>query len=271
MEKNNYEIIISTCDKFSDLWEANVLLLNQNWPDRNARTYLVTDAPTDRKFPGVEVVSAGEGLEITDRLRTALGKVQSEYVIFTLDDYFFTQRIDQEKINRALQFLEEEKADYIQLYPQPRGFLKKDGARESEQYPGIYLLDMSEGNYKVVLTPGIWRTDFMRQTLTGSMNAWEYEVSLTPRARELNARCATSNCSELPYLDVIRKGKLLRKADRYFRSNPIYRSEREVMKWKDEFSLQLRTFLKFWLPKWMFRLVKKIMIKAGHRFYSPVS
>lgn len=271
MKQRDYEIMISTCDKFSDLWDANVLLLNQNWPTRDTRTYLVTDAETCRVFPGIQVISAGEGKEITDRLAVALGYVHSKYVILTLDDYFFTQPINEEKIDNALRFMEENTVDYVQLYPQPRRFLKRDGARESEKYPGIYFLDLSEGNYKVVLTPGIWRTDFMRKTLRGSMNAWQYEVSLTGIARSLNAVCATSNCGELLYLDVIRKGKLLRKANRYFKKNPIYQSERKVMKWKDELILKIRTALGFWLPKGALRFLKKLMMKCGLTFYSPVS
>ena len=273
MTNQNYEIIISTCGKFSDLWDANVRLLNRNWPDRNARTYLVTDDPTDRTFPGVEVVSAGAGREITDRLKTVLDSVSTEYVIFTLEDYFLTERIHQEKIDRALQFLKEYGADYIQLYPQPRGFLRRDGARQTKDFPGIYLVDLSRGNYKVVLTPGIWRTDFMRKTLEGTepMNAWQYEVFLTQRARQLKALCATSNCGEFPYLDVIRKGKILPKAARYFRKHPIYRSDREVMPWRSAASLEFRGWLKRILPAWLFRAVKKFMIRRGHTFYSPVS
>ena len=67
--KNNieYDVIISTCDKFSDLWEAHSLLLNKNWKNRGNNTYLVTDAPTDRKLEGIEIICAGEGLEITKR------------------------------------------------------------------------------------------------------------------------------------------------------------------------------------------------------------
>lgn len=270
MKKHNYEIIISTCGAYSDLWEANALLLNQNWPDRPA-TWLVTDAPTDRKLSGVEIIAAGMGLEMPDRLVAALEKIQSEYIILTLDDYFFTQRIEQEKIDRALQFMEENNVDYVQLYPQPRDFLRRDGAKESKKYPGIYMLDIRKGNYKVVLTPGIWRRDFMLKTLKGGMNAWRYEVSLTDTAREVGAVCATSNCGELPYLDVIRKGKLLRKAYRYFQKNPIYRSDREVMKWKDEWVLNLRTWLKFWMPRGVLRAMKKVMMRLGHSFYSPVS
>lgn len=55
---NNFSIIISTCDKFSDLWDAHVQLLNQNWADRNVETFLLTDKPTDRKFKNITVVAA---------------------------------------------------------------------------------------------------------------------------------------------------------------------------------------------------------------------
>lgn len=270
MRKQPFEIIISTCDKFSDLWEANALLLNQNWPERPT-TWLVTDAPTDRKLQGIEIIAAGEGLEMPDRLAVAMEKIQSEYIVFTLDDYFFTQPIDVAKLLRVLEYMEDKRVDYVQLYPQPRDFLRRDGAKESKEYPGIYMLDIREGNYRVVLTPGIWRKDFMRKTLKGGMNAWQYEVSLTGIAREVGAVCATSNCGELPYLDVIRKGKLLRKANRYFRKNPIYRSDREVMKLRDEWALNLRTWLKFWMPRGVLRAMKKMMIRLGHSFYSPVS
>ena len=70
--ENKFSIIISTCDKFSDLWDAHILLLNQNWADRNVETFLVTDKPTDRTFENVTVVAAGEGTEITERLKTVM-------------------------------------------------------------------------------------------------------------------------------------------------------------------------------------------------------
>ena len=78
--ENNFSIIISTCDKFSDLWDAHILLLNQNWADRNVETFLVTDKPTDRTFENVTVVAAGEGTEITERLRAVMPLIKTEYV-----------------------------------------------------------------------------------------------------------------------------------------------------------------------------------------------
>ena len=65
-QENDFTVVISTCDKFSDLWDAHILLLNQNWPDRNVMTFLVTDKPTERKYDSVTIVAAGENTEITE-------------------------------------------------------------------------------------------------------------------------------------------------------------------------------------------------------------
>lgn len=271
MQNNRFELIISTCQQYCDLWDANVLLLNRNWPDRNVPTYLVTDEATDRRFDGVEVICAGSGLQIPQRLAVALDAVTAEYVILLLEDYFLTQRIDSEKIHRALDFMDSHKADYLQLYPQPDDFLRRDGAVQIPEHPGIYIIDTSRGNYKVVLTPGIWRKDFLQATLKEEQNIWEYEVSLTAAAHQAGALCATSNRNELPYLDVIRKGKLLGKAARYFRRHSFFHCQRQVMHPLAEWALDFRTVLKFRLPPRVFRCLKSLMVTLGFKFYSPVA
>lgn len=270
MERIHFELIISTCDKFSDLWDAHVLLMNQNWKDRNAIAHLVTDKAIDRKLEGVQLVCAGEGTEITQRLSCALQNVKEKYILFTLDDYFLTTPIDSAAIQRSLHVMEEEKLDYMRLYSATKTELKKDGAVEFVNHKGYYLRDLTSGNYKVSLYPGLWRTEFMRQTLDEVLNAWQYEVALTTMARKLNARCAISNYDEFPFLDVIRKGKLLRKANRYFKKNPIYKSERPVMSRQAEFKLFLMRLTQQYLPKPIFKTLKKILIKCGMNFYSPI-
>ena len=271
----DYEVIISTCEKFSDLWDAHVLLMERNWK-AHGKAYLVTDAPADRRYAGVEVVCAGADTEITQRLRFALERVTSQYILFTLDDYFLTEPIDQEALQRTLAVMEAEKLDYIWLdsptnpYMPNRQELRREGAVELKDHPGYYLRNMAEGNYKISLYPGLWRTDFMRQTLEETRNAWQYEVALTEMAHRLGARCGVSHHGEFPFLDVIRKGKVLRKAHRYFQQNPIYRSQREVMGFWDEWKLSFRMWLKRALPKTAFILLKKLMIKCGMTFYSPV-
>ena len=268
MQNNrDFEIIISTCDKFSDLWDANIFFINQNWGDRRTNTYLVTDKNTEKVFDNVSVVCAGADTEITQRLRTALEKITSEFIVFTLDDYFLTTHIEDSKIQHAINVMKKEKLDYLRLYSATKHYLKKEGAKEIS--PGFYLRNINDGDYKISLYPGIWRTEFMRKTVVESMNAWEYEVALTPIARKLGARCAISNNNEFPFLDVIRKGKILRKAKKYFDKNPIYITTRETMTAKDEFMLSFRTWLRHYLPKPFFKAIKKLRKIKGYQFYSP--
>lgn len=270
MKENRFEILISSCQKYSDLWQGNNMFLNRNWPDRNTATYLVTDEPTEYSFPGVTILCAGSGLEFTQRLAFALETLSAEFVLLTLEDYYFTQPIQTENIYRALDFMEEWGADYLQLYPQPVSFLRRDGAREVPGYPGIYFVDVHHGQYKVVLTPGLWRRDFLKKTLETSLNPWQYEVSLTAAAREYGAVCATSNRGEMPYLDVIRKGKLLPSAALYFRKERVCHISRPMLGLWESWVLGLRTMLKFYLPTWALRMLKGWMLRLGYTFYTPL-
>lgn len=267
--ENQFDVIISTCDLYSDLWDANLLLLEQNWPGRPGSTFLVTDRPTNRVYPNVTLLAAGEGKEITERLAAALEQIHTDYVLLTLEDYFLTEPIYTEKIVKAIGYMEAENIDYLRLYPATKHYLRREGALSSDRFPGFYLRNMAEGDYKISLYPGLWRTSFMRNTVSEKMNAWQYEIALTDMARQLNARCSISNNREFPFLDVIRKGKVLRKAHRYFQKNPIYSSDRKVMKAKDEFLIQFRTVLRHWLPKPLFFMMKRVMTKCGIQFMSP--
>lgn len=268
--KIGFEIIISTCDKFSDLWDAHILLMNQNWKDRDAVAHLVTDKETNRKLEGVHIVCAGEGTEITQRLARALQDVKEKYILFTLDDYFLTTPIDNEALQRSLQVMETENLDYMRLYSVSRRYLRVGSITEFPEHKNYFLRNLETGNYKISLYPGLWRTDFMRQTLSETLNAWQYEVALTAMARKLDARCAISNNNEYPFLDVIRKGKVLRKANRYFKKNPIYQSDRPVMAWTAEFKIWLMGFVKRTLPRFAVKRLKRFLIKCGMTFYSPV-
>lgn len=265
-----FELIICTCDRYGDLWEGHMALLEENWGDRNARTILVTDKPTDAAFPGVEILAAGEGAEFTQRLALALERVQSKYILFTLDDYFLTRPIDSAALEGDIRFMEAEQVDYLRLYPASRHQMKVEGAWTVQDFPGYYVRNMARGDYKISLYPGIWRVDFMKKTLELPRNAWEYEVAVSELAKELGAKCAISCHREFPILDVVRKGKLLPKARWYFHRHPIYHGGRETLPCWDAWRIELRTMLRHWLPGPVFQASKRWLARRGHRFYSPV-
>ena len=74
--------------------------------------------------------------------------------------------------------------------------------------------------------------------------AWAFEVSLSGRATEYGAKCLCSYNDDYSILDVVRKGKILHGAHRYFKKHPgIYSGNRPVQSWVYESALWVKTML----------------------------
>lgn len=172
-------LLILSCDKFSDLWDGHIKLLEQNWPDRNIDTYIVTDTPTDKKYPGVKIISAGTEVEWSDRLAFALKNVKTENVFVTLDDYFLIQKVDDQSISSLIDMMNKEHIDYVRLFPRP----KRATREELPDYKGVNRIDTS-CDYSVNLYSGIWKRSFIESCVRIPLNAWKFEVSLHKRAEE---------------------------------------------------------------------------------------
>lgn len=245
-------MLISSCDAYSDLWNGHVELLNRNWPERDFDVLLVTDKPTGRAFNGVDVVAAGAD---------ALERVKTPYVLLTLDDYYPVNSISEEKIGFLLSQMEKLGIDYLRLFKRPKPKRKIPG------YESLYWVDL-DGNYRVNLYAGIWKLEFLKATVDKKLNAWQYEVSLAGKAREYGALCAASLGGEFETLDVVRKGKILHKAARYFRNDPVYNGDREPCPLAYEAQIALRTCMTEHLPKGVIAAMKRLMSKFGFTFYS---
>ena len=263
MLQQKVTMLIFSCDKFSDLWDGHVKLLEKNWSDRKMETYIVTDKETDKHYNSVKILCAGENAEFTDRVSYALSKVKTEYVFVTLDDYFLPKRINTKAIQNLVKIMDLENLDYLRLYLRS----KRSNKEQIKNYKGICWVDTS-CRYSVNLYPGIWKKDFMMKTAIERKNPWQYEVSLPRLARENNARCAMSYRKEFEILDVVRKGKILNRANRYLRKHNIYNGDRPVQSRWYEFKLCIQTMGSRLLPTWMFNKLRGFLIKRGHHFYS---
>ena len=262
MLDNKLTLTIHSCQKFSDLWDSHIYLLNKNWHNREVRTLIVTDEENDKRYKNVEILPTGIGKEMSDRMKEALKIINTKYILVTLDDYFPIYEINSEKIERLIDIMEKEDIDYMRLFHRP------NSNHRFKHYKDIYKIDLYDDQYAVNLYVGIWRKDFLEKTIRKTLNAWEYEVSLTNIAREINANCVMSKGKEFETLDVIRKGKILTKANKYLKNNNLKIGNREVMKKKDEFIIEFRTILKKMLPKKIVIKIKNYLKNKGYKFYS---
>lgn len=124
-----FEILILSCDAFSDIWEINGAFLKQNWKESLRNASLVTETSEPDFAPPIRIVHTGKQV-YADKVQLALEEIQSPYVILLLDDYLLTKRIDQKEIESVLLEAAENNADYIR-FDRFRGEKKKKGSQQS--------------------------------------------------------------------------------------------------------------------------------------------
>ena len=256
-------MLIFSCEKFSDLWDAHVRLLEENWPDRGMKTYLVTDAPHQTDFAHVSVLPAGRDASFTARVRCACAAVHTKYIFLTLDDYFLIHPVDSEHIQQLVDVMEREKLDYLRLYDRPKRATGAQLVGERDLYHII-----NDTRYSVNLYAGIWRKDFLLRTAVGERSPWSYEASLSHAAVALHGNCAMDAAHVFQILDVVRKGKILNKANRYLKKRDLYHGDRPVQSRWYEIALAVRTFGVRHMPRPVVELARQFMMKRGRHYYS---
>ncbi len=264
--KEKLSLLIHSCGAYSDLWDGQIRLLNTHWGDRHVDTYILTDTnPRGLSYEGVTILEAGAGSEITERIQCFLKVCRTRYVFVTLDDYYLIRSVSIERIRYLIHAMEDGGLSYLRIFK-----LGSDG----EPMPGTdrlhrIRLDQDKSRYYINLYPGIWDVNFMERTIRKPLNAWQYEVSLTPIARELGVTCAVDRQDDYVILDVVRKGKLLHKAARYFKKHPgLYTGDRAVNTYRYEWKLKLIAVFQKVTPKSLQHKVKAYLKKKGRTFFS---
>lgn len=262
--KKKMTMLILSCDKFSDLWDGHVKQLETYWPDREMDTYIVTDKQSKKKYNNVNIFSAGDNVEWSDRLLKALDMVKTEYVFITLDDYFLIRPVSTSKISKLIEMMEQYDLDYVRLFKRPT-----KATREAiPNFPKAYMIDCGF-KYSVNLYSGMWKTKFMKNCVAEPLDPWKFEVELPKMACAYGAKCAVSNNKDFVILDVVRKGKLLHNSHYYFKRHPgIYDGDRKVNSWGYELPLAIKTIVGRYTPMPVHNKIKKVMRKFGYQFFS---
>ena len=255
-------LLISSCNKFSDLWDEHFLLLKKHWKGLPWKVYLVTDKPTDKYYEGIEIISAGEDKDFPMRIRYAAEKIESDYILLTLDDYFIINEIDSQKLTYLINRAEKENISYLKLYDR-----RMTNPKKYEPLERLVPIDLSR-KYALTLYPAIWERHFLINSVKEDMTPWKYEPSLTRFAQEIDANCMFSHAGTFDILDVVRKGKVLHKADRYFKKNNIDIGNRPVISFFTELKLMVMDMISWYTPRKLFVAIKKVMSKMGWKFYS---
>jgi hypothetical protein len=202
---NNVAILVTSCDKYHDLWDPFFTLFFRYWPDCPYPVYLGTNhlKYNDKR---VKTITTSDD-DWSSRFRTVFEKIPEPYVIVMNEDFFLTKPVDTVKIEELIRYMVAQNSGCLRLFPCPG--------------PDLSCLDNPEvgeiskgADYRLSLQAAIWNKQTLLELLREGESAWELEINGTKRTNDLDVPflCVTGD-SPIPYFCTgVVKGKWVREA-----------------------------------------------------------
>lgn len=211
--KTDCTIVVSSCDGYSDLWVPFFKLLKIQWPDRPYPIVLNTETK-DFSFEdlNIKVPHFPNAQEMTwgERFIRVLESIDTEYILFMLEDYFLQEPVNQPMIEQCLEWMDED--PNIACFYLIEG--RKDACPKSEKYIG-FDKRQQKVVYKLSAQASVWRREqLIKYTSVEDQTAWEWEKEGTQRCLEYTEDFYIITKGEEPafkYYSEIRRGKWIRK------------------------------------------------------------
>ncbi len=206
-------VLVCSCDAYSDLWTPFFTLFWRNWPDCPYPVYLGANR-SHYDDPRVQTLQAGSDESWSKSLRLFLNRIDTEYVLFLLEDFFLTQRVSTAEINRHLEALHAFSGTALRLFPNPPPDRRANG---HDSIGSIHYL----APFRVSAQAGIWNRAALLNLLRDGENAWEFELNATARSRSNPDGFYCTLRPVLPYVHVVERGRWFPHAARRFREANI--------------------------------------------------
>ncbi|MDR1599318.1 MAG: hypothetical protein LBS11_05545 [Oscillospiraceae bacterium] len=217
-------LYVSSCDKYSDLWQPFFELFVKYWPDCPYPIVLGAESKPFR-MAGLDIRCPrwfSPGTDAPWGLLTMgmLDSIHTPYMVFMLDDFFLNKPVDQAMVERCL--------DWMDADPSAGGFiLKPISARKygNSPYPPFFQL-FDTGKYSEFTQAGVWRKETPRRLLKPFDTPWSWEARSGERNKAYADRlyCVDSRETSYAPIDyppggVLRKGELTQAGARTLEDN----------------------------------------------------
>ncbi len=262
-------ILVLSCDKYSDLWDDFFNLKERFWPDCPYPCYLATDT-IDYKREGVKLIKFGDIRTWTICARKAIKQIKEPYIALFLEDAFICKAIDTSIIAADLQFVIENKSDFLTL---ERNRMEKKLTSLDNVAPHIWRIDRHK-KYGIDTSAAIWEKGFLMKELEKEdCNAWQFEVNFCKEAAsEVGLKGNIFFDDRQPFnispVEVVRLGKLSPDAVKFYNhiGYNIDTSKRPLLSAREQFIFKA----KFNLEKipYLSNAIKAFSKLFGFKYFS---
>lgn len=209
-------VVISSCDKYSDLWQPFFTLFFRYWSDCPFKIYLIANH-LRYVDPRVTSITTGDDRDWSSSFRKAICDIQARYLIVLLEDYFLFSKVDTDKIVEYAQYMMAKNAAFLQLYSI---FLHAD---PSDDHPEIGPRNKG-ALYRISTQPAIWDKQALDMLFQDGESIWEFETKGTVRSNSLDMLFLGLKLgvkSPIPVCNATYRGKLVRSVIRLCRGENV--------------------------------------------------
>lgn len=217
-EAQKCAIVISSCNKYSDLWEPFFSLFFKYWPDCPFPIYLISNTLRfdDKR---VKTLLLGEDKGWASNIKSALSQISEPFILYMQEDYLLQSPVKTNKIQSLIRYMSKEEIASIRLIgsPDPR----------FEHNNPFNLMEVRKGEkYRVSLQAALWNKNAFINLLKEGETGWDMEEKGSIRSGD-SAGLFLSTRKRKPILDyyyytAIKKGKWMPGALRLLKREKIY-------------------------------------------------
>lgn len=187
---NRCAVLLTTCDSYDDAWYPFFRLLEINWADCPYPIYLNAETK-DYNYPGIDIRCIHPDTSEKDkkiiswskRLKQALLKIDADYILFMLEDFFIKRPVRTDVVNDCLNWMDEDtNVVFIDFY--------RDKTENSEIFRREFSEIERKNDWAINANCGLWRKSFLIDILRDE-NPWDFEMNATARWRRTDYKIFT--------------------------------------------------------------------------------
>ncbi len=195
-----YSILVNSCDAYFDTWNPFFRILEKTWPEASqVKIYLNTETCGYKdSFFDIEVlncINESSKNKWGERLINALDRIDSDYILFLLEDFYFERNVCYHEIEKCIDYMDENSNVGVFSFSSPQecediGYCKSN---KSDKYPG-FVIRKAKGYYKLNAGPSLWRKKTLRKWIFKNDTPWAWEAFGSKRSWFINGQFYARRC-----------------------------------------------------------------------------
>ena len=242
-------------DGYYDLWEDFLELFEMNWGECPFPLYIINNEKNLKfeKNYNVQVFHAGKDAEYSRKVQLALEKIDAEYYLLLLEDFFIGEQLNRDVLSSTLNYIDSNKIRYYRM-PLNEFISNNKKGKVEKISPSM--------EYTLSCQPSIWKKSFLKECIgEDNYNAWIFE-GIYVKSQKAHTVEFLKGCY-VDYRNILRlyhgalQGKILRETYIYFKKRGYtFRTKRGIINRKERIKHKLKRIIDKNCPHFLRQIVK---------------